>query len=156
MNRERIDEGHAFDIGQSAFVYESVNSKKKKVKGKIDVSVSLTVHGASEERERFISFVNSTPTFDGGFHHDRVRRIFINIIKEKLERAAKKEKVTINDNDVLMGLTLSLVSPCQIQDLNLKQRKLVRDNNLEKAIEELMGNQMPKFLRKIKSTSVNH
>ena len=46
---ERIDEGHAFDIGSSAFVYESVNSKKKKVKGKIDVNVSLTIHGASEE-----------------------------------------------------------------------------------------------------------
>ena len=148
---ERIDEGHAFDIGQSAFVYESVNSKKKKVKGKIDVSVSLTVHGASEERERFISFVNSTPTFDGGFHHDRVRRIFINIIKEKLERAAKKEKVTINDNDVLMGLTfiVGITMPNPRFESQTK-RKLVRDNNLEKAIEELMSNQMPKFLRKNK------
>ena len=148
---ERIDEGHAFDIGSSAFVYESVNSKKKKVKGKIDVNVSLTIHGASEERERFISFVNSTPTFDGGFHHDRVRRIFINIIKEKLERAAKKEKVTLNDNDVLMGLTFIVgVTMPNPRFESQTKRKLVRDNNLEKAMEELMQNQMPKFLRKNK------
>ena len=73
---ERIDEGHCFDIGSDAFVYESKNSKGKKVKGKVDTSISVTLHAASEERERFISFVNSTPTFDGGFHHDRVKKSF--------------------------------------------------------------------------------
>ena len=80
-----------------------------------------------------------------------MRRIFINIIKEKLERAAKKEKVTLNDNDVLMGLTFIVgVTMPNPRFESQTKRKLVRDNNLEKAMEELMQNQMPKFLRKNK------
>ena len=78
-------------------------SKNKKVKGKIDFSLAVCLNKSSEERERFISFVNSTPTFDGGYHHDRVRRIFVNTIKDKLERALKKEKISLTDNDVLLG-----------------------------------------------------
>ena len=67
------------------------------------------------KKERFISFVNSTPTFDGGFHHDRVRRVFVNHIKEKLTRQAKKEKVVSNDNDILCGLTFVIALRCQIR-----------------------------------------
>ena len=146
---ERIDEAHCQDIGSDQFIYESTNSKKKKVKGKIDTSISVTINKASEDRERFISFVNSTPTFDGGFHHDRVRRLFVNIIKDKLERAAKKEKVTITDNDVLLGVTFLVgVTMPNPRFESQTKRKLVKDANLEKAIEKLMINQMPKFLRK--------
>ena len=146
---ERIDEAHSHDIGSDAFIYETKNSKNKKVKGKIDTSISVTINKASEDRERFISFVNSTPTFDGGFHHDRVRRLFINIIKDKLERVAKKEKVTITDNDVLLGVTFLVgVTMPNPRFESQTKRKLVRDANLEKAIEKLMTNQMPKFLRK--------
>ena len=47
---------------------------------KYDLIVALTIDQKSDEREKFISFVNSTPTFDGGFHQDRFRRIFINAI----------------------------------------------------------------------------
>ena len=28
---------------------------------------------SSEDKEKFISFVNSSPTFDGGYHTDRLR-----------------------------------------------------------------------------------
>ena len=146
---ERIDEAHSQDIGSDSFVYESKNSKNKKVKGKIDTSISVTLNKASEDRERFISFVNSTPTFDGGFHHDRVRRLFINIIKDKLERVAKKEKVAITDNDVLLGVTFLVgVTMPNPRFESQTKRKLVRDANLEKAIEKVMTTQMPKFLRK--------
>ena len=41
--------------------------KARKVKGKIDLHVSLVMNKASEDRENIISFVNSTPTYDGGF-----------------------------------------------------------------------------------------
>jgi len=146
---ERIDAAHSHDIGSDVFVYETKNSKNKKVKGKIDTSISVTLNKSSEDRERFISFVNSTPTFDGGFHHDRVRRLFINLIKDKLERVAKKEKVAITDNDVLLGVTflVGITMPNPRFESQTK-RKLVRDANLEKAIESLMVSQMPKFLRK--------
>ncbi len=146
---ERIDEAHSQDIGSDSFIYESKNSKNKKVKGKIDTSISVTLNKASEDRERFISFVNSTPTFDGGFHHDRVRRLFINIIKDKLERVAKKEKLVISDNDVLLGVTFLVgVTMPNPRFESQTKRKLVRDANLEKAIEKVMTTQMPKFLRK--------
>ena len=67
---ERIDEGHAFDIGQTSYVYESLNSKKKKVKGKIDISVSLTIHPASEERESLYLLLTQLP---------RLMEVFITI-----------------------------------------------------------------------------
>ncbi len=148
---QRIDSEHAEHIGDSEYIYETVNAKKKKVKGKIDLSLSTTMLLGSEERERFISFVNSTPTYDGGFHHDRIRRLFINKIKDKLERAAKKEKVQITDNDVLMGVTfiLGITMPNPRFESQTK-RKLVRDTHLEKAIEEFVTKNMDKFMRKNK------
>lgn len=147
----RIDQESAQNILDEAYTYEDVNTKGKKVKGKIDMHLSLCIDKSSEERESFISFVNSTPTFDGGFHQDRFRRIFINTIKEKLERAAKKEKVNLVDNDVLTGLTfvLGITMPNPRFESQTK-RKLVRDLNLEKAIEKVMGKAMDKFLRKNK------
>lgn len=148
---QRIDEDRADHFGDHQYIYETVNTKKKKVKGKIDISLSTTMHLGSEERERFISFVNSTPTYDGGFHHDRVRRLFINKIKDKLERAAKKEKVQITDNDVLMGLTfiLGITMPNPRFESQTK-RKLVRDSYLEKAIEEFVNKNIDKFMRRNK------
>jgi len=80
---QRIDQTSAQLFGEEAFVYETTNTKGKTVKGKIDFHLSLCIDKKSDDREKFISFVNSTPTFDGGFHHDRVKRIFINAVKEK-------------------------------------------------------------------------
>lgn len=147
----RIDTESAQMILDDAYVYEDVNTKGKKVKGKIDMHLSLCLDKNSEERESFISFVNSTPTFDGGFHQDRFRRLFINAIKEKLERAAKKEKVNLVDNDVLTGMTfvLGITMPNPRFESQTK-RKLVRDLNLEKGIEKVMGKSMERFLRKNK------
>jgi DNA gyrase subunit B len=148
---QRIDADSAQLLGEESHVYETTNAKGKKVKGKIDISVSLTLDKTSEERERVISFVNSTPTFDGGFHHDRIKRLFINSVKDKLERLAKKEKVSIVDNDVLTGMTLiiGLVMPNPRFESQTK-RKLVRDTQLEKVIESFMEKSIDKFLRKNK------
>ncbi|EQC50601.1 toprim domain-containing protein [Bacteriovorax sp. DB6_IX] len=147
----RIDEAHAQHFGDYSYVYETENTKKKKVKGLIDMSLSFSIHKASEEREKFISFVNSTPTYDGGFHHDRVRRSFINGIKDKLERTAKKERVKLVDNDILQGLTfvLGITMPNPRFESQTK-RKLVRDLFLEKALDEFMTKNIDKFLRKNK------
>ncbi len=148
---QRIDEANAHDFGEASYVYETINTKKKKVKGKIDMSLSLNIDKSSEEREKFISFVNSTPTYDGGFHHDRVRRIFINAIKDKLERQAKKEKIKLVDNDILSGLTFVLgVTMPNPRFESQTKRKLVRDVQLEKALEELMAKYIDKFMRKNK------
>jgi len=148
---KRIDEDSAQLIGDDKFVYETTNTKGKKVKGRIDMHLSITLDKSSEERERFISFVNSTPTFDGGFHQDRFRRIFINAIKDKLERAAKKEKLTVVDNDVLTGMTFitGITMPNPRFESQTK-RKLVRDSFLEKGIESFMKKNIDKFLRKNK------
>ncbi|MGB0454280.1 MAG: toprim domain-containing protein [Bacteriovoracaceae bacterium] len=133
-------------------VYETQNSKGKKVKGKIDLHLSLVINPASEERENIISFVNSTPTYDGGFHHDRMRRLFINGIKDKLERQAKKEKITLVDNDVLTGLTFIIgVTMPNPRFESQTKRKLVRDTQLEKAIESFMKKSLDKFMRKNKA-----
>lgn len=148
---ERIDANNAQHFGDESFVYETENSKGKKVKGKIDLTLSFTIDKKSEEREKFISFVNSTPTFDGGFHHDRVKRVFINTIKEKLERAAKKDKLKLVDNDILTGLTFVLgVTMPNPRFESQTKRKLVRDVQLEKIIDEFMSKNMDKFLRKNK------
>lgn len=148
---QRIDANSAQIIGEDVFIYETENAKGKKVKGKIDFHLSLTLDKRSEEREKFISFVNSTPTFDGGFHHDRVKRIFINTVKEKIERAAKKEKISVVDNDVLTGITfvMGITMPNPRFESQTK-RKLVRDLNLEKGIEHFMADNIEKFLRKNK------
>lgn len=148
---QRIDPNSAQSIGEDVYIYETENAKGKKVKGKIDFHLSLTLDKRSEEREKFISFVNSTPTYDGGFHHDRVKRIFINTVKEKIERAAKKEKISVVDNDVLTGITfvMGITMPNPRFESQTK-RKLVRDLNLEKGIEHFMQENIEKFLRKNK------
>ncbi len=148
---ERIDKECSYLIGDGAFIYESVTAKKKKVKGKIDIHLSLTLDQKSEEREKFISFVNSTPTFDGGFHQDKMRRLFVNLVKERLERPAKKEKLTINDNDVLTGVTFvfGITMPNPRFESQTK-RKLVKDSYLEKGIEQFMSKFADKWVRKNK------
>ncbi|MBP9680475.1 MAG: ATP-binding protein [Bacteriovorax sp.] len=148
---QRIDSGSAQLFGEEVFIYETQNSKGKTVKGKIDFHLSTCIDKRSDDREKFISFVNSTPTFDGGFHHDRVKRIFINAIKDKIERAAKKEKITVIDNDVLTGMTfvMGITMPNPRFESQTK-RKLVRDLNLEKGIEHFMNENIEKFLRKNK------
>ena len=144
---QRIDSENAQSFGHWAYIYETVGVKKKKVKGRIDISLSICIDKTSEERERYISFVNSTPTFDGGFHHDRIRRIFINSIKGKLERSAKKEKINIVDNDVLVGMTFVLgVTMPNPRFESQTKRKFVRDVNFEKGIEKFMD----KFLLQYK------
>ncbi|MCO4795381.1 MAG: hypothetical protein KC493_16800, partial [Bacteriovoracaceae bacterium] len=147
----RIDEESAQLIGDDKYVYETTNTKGKKVKGRIDMHLSMTLDQQSDDRERFISFVNSTPTFDGGFHQDRIRRIFVNAVKDKLERATKKEKLSIVDNDVLTGMTFitGITMPNPRFESQTK-RKLVRDSHLEKGIESFMKKYLEKFMRKNK------
>jgi DNA gyrase/topoisomerase IV subunit B len=148
----RIDQNNAQLFGEETFIYETIGEKKKKkVKGKIDIHVSLVIDKKEEERERYISFVNSTPTFDGGFHHDRVKRLLINTIKDKLERQVKKEKVTIVDNDILAGMIfiIGITMPNPRFESQTK-RKLVRDQNLEKALETFMEKYTDKFMKKNK------
>ncbi len=148
---QRIDSGSAQLIGDEGYVYETTNIKGAKVKAKYDIHVSVTFDKKSDEKERMISFVNSTPTYDGGFHHDRIKRLYINTVKDKLERTAKKDKLTLVDNDVLAGMTfvIGIVMPNPRFESQTK-RKLVRDTLLEKAIESFMGDGMDKFMRKNK------
>ncbi len=145
---ERIDPKTAQLLGEDAIIFKGTNKKGKAFKGKIDLIVALNIDLRSEEREKFISFVNSTPTYDGGFHHDRIKRLFINIIKDKLERVCKKEKVSLVDNDVLGGVnfTIGVIMPNPRFESQTK-RKLVRDIDLEKGIESFMEKHMKKFLR---------
>ncbi len=145
---QRVSHHHAQLIADDKFTFHGVNAKKKKYKALIDINVSVVLDQKSEEREKFISFVNSTPTFDGGFHHDRVKRLFINIIKDKLEREAKKSKVTLVDNDILSGMTfvIGIIMPNPRFESQTK-RKLVRDADLDKAIEQFMTKYMAKFIR---------
>ncbi len=146
---QRIDPTGAQLIGSESYDYETTNIKGAKVKAKFDISISVALDRKSDDKERMISFVNSTPTYDGGFHHDKIKRIYINALKEKLERTAKKDKLTLVDNDVLAGMTfiIGIVMPNPRFESQTK-RKLVRDSLLEKAIETFMGDGMPKFLRK--------
>jgi DNA gyrase subunit B len=148
---QRIDEKTGQLFGDEVYEYKTKSKHGKDVKGKIDISLSFTLDSLSEERERFISFVNSTPTFDGGFHHDRIRRLIINGIKDKLERTAKKEKLTIADNDILVGLTfiMGITMPNPRFESQTK-RKLVRDTALEKGVDRFVKNNMDRFLRKNK------
>jgi DNA gyrase subunit B len=148
---QRIDAPTAQELGSEEFIFEAETPRGKKVKGKIDLTVSFCWDRKSEDRERFISFVNSTPTFDGGFHHDRIKRLYINMIKEKLDRLAKKEKFTLVDNDILSGTTfvVGITMPNPRFESQTK-RKLVRDLNLEKALEVFMEKSMERFMRKNK------
>jgi DNA gyrase subunit B len=146
---QRIDETSAQLIGDEPYIFETTNIKGAKVKAKYDIHVSVCFDKKSDEKERIISFVNSTPTYDGGFHHDRIKRIYINAIKDKLERTAKKDKLTLVDNDVLAGMTIviGIVMPNPRFESQTK-RKLVRDSLLEKALETFMNDGMIKFMRK--------
>ncbi|MFZ4714385.1 MAG: toprim domain-containing protein [Bacteriovoracaceae bacterium] len=148
---QRIDEKSAQLLGEEVIIFEEQNTKGKKVKARFDMTVSMTIDKSSEDRERVISFVNSTPTYDGGFHHDRIKRLFINNVKEKVDRQVKKEKVTVVDNDILSGLTfvIGITMPNPRFESQTK-RKLVRDLNLEKAIETFMEKNLDKYLRKNK------
>jgi DNA gyrase/topoisomerase IV subunit B len=147
----RMNKEAAQLIGEEKFVFSGVNIKKIKYKAQIDMSLSVVVDKRGDEREKFISFVNSTPTFDGGFHHDRFKRLFINTIKDKLEREAKRAKITVVDNDILTGVSfvIGVIMPNPRFESQTK-RKLVRDKELDKAIEGFMDNNMPKFIRKNK------
>lgn len=148
---QRIDPNSAQLFGDSAFEFSTKNIKGAKVKAKYDLHLSICFDKKSDEKEKIISFVNSTPTYDGGFHHDRIKRLFINAIKDKLERTAKKDKLTLVDNDVLAGMTLiiGIVMPNPRFESQTK-RKLVRDNFLEKAFESFMSDGVDKFIRKNK------
>jgi DNA gyrase subunit B len=148
---KRIEPEQAQCLGDQKYTFEGLNAKKKKVKALIDIHVSLCFDRKTDDREKFISFVNSTPTYDGGFHHDRIKRLFVNAIKAKLEKAAKKEKATLNDNDILSGMTfvIGVIMPNPRFESQTK-RKLVRDSYLEKAIEKFIDQHIDKFLRKNK------
>ena len=145
----RIDPQTSQLFGDEAFEYETTNIKGAKVKAKYDLHLSLCFDKKSDDKEKMISFVNSTPTYDGGFHHDRIKRLFINSVKEKLERTAKKDKLTLVDNDVLAGFTfiIGIVMPNPRFESQTK-RKLVRDTLLEKALETFMADGVAKFMRK--------
>ncbi len=146
---QRIDPENANLLGDESFIIDGINNKGKKYKARYDIVVATTIDKKSDERERFISFVNSTPTYDGGYHHDRVRRLFINSIKEKLERTARKQKITLSDNDILTGLTfvIGITMPNPRFESQTK-RKLVRDQKLEKNLELFMAKQMDRFIRR--------
>ncbi len=148
---QRIDSETAQLFGEEGFVQEGTNARGKKFKAKYDLHLSLVLNHKSEERERMISFVNSTPTYDGGFHHDRIKRLFINYLKEKLEKTAKKDKLQLVDNDILAGMTfiIGIVMPNPRFESQTK-RKLVRDAFLEKSIETFMNDGVEKFMRKNK------
>lgn len=146
---QRIDPNTAQLFGDQSFDFETRNVKGAKVKAKYDLHLSMCFDKKSDDKERIISFVNSTPTYDGGFHHDRFKRLFINAVKDKLERSAKKDKLTLVDNDVLAGMTLiiGIVMPNPRFESQTK-RKLVRDTFLEKAIESFMADGISKWMRK--------
>ena len=145
---QQVDKERAILLGDESFDFEWSGKSGKKLKGRYDIHMSLCLDEDSDERENIISFVNSAPTHDGGFHVDRIRRTFINILKEKLERAARKEKLVFNDNDILLGLTFIIgVTMPNPRFESQTKRKLVRDLHLEKAVEKFMIKAMKKFLR---------
>ncbi|MDH4468371.1 MAG: ATP-binding protein [Bacteriovoracaceae bacterium] len=148
---QRINIDTAQLIGEEEFIFDTQTTTGKTAKAKINLHVSLTLDPKNDERERFISFVNSTPTFDGGYHNDRVKRSFINKVKEKAERQLKKEKITVADNDVLQGVifVIGIIMPNPRFESQTK-RKLVRDQLLEKALDQFMEEGVEKFLRKNK------
>ncbi|MBF0366792.1 MAG: ATP-binding protein [Oligoflexia bacterium] len=138
-----------FHLGDDEYTYSGVNAKGIAFKGKIDLSLSMVFSKEESGRERFISFVNSTPTYDGGFHHERVKKVFTNLVKEKLERVAKKEGVTITDNDILSGtiFIVGITMPNPRFESQTK-RKLVRDVHLDAALNEFLNKYGEKFIKK--------
>jgi DNA gyrase subunit B len=148
---QRIDPESAQLFNDQFYDFEGTNARGHKIKSRFDLHLSVCFDKKSDEKEKIISFVNSTPTYDGGFHHDRIKRLFINAVKEKLERTAKKDKLTLVDNDVLAGFTfiIGIIMPNPRFESQTK-RKLVRDTQLEKAIEGFMTEGLEKFMRKNK------
>jgi DNA gyrase/topoisomerase IV subunit B len=147
-----VDKQTGQTLGEDTFIQEvKLQNKKGTAKGKYDVSISVAYETKSYEKEKFISFVNSTPTYDGGFHHDRVKRIFINEVKEKLKREASKNKVELMDSDIVSGLVfiIGIIMPNPRFESQTK-RKLVRDWPLEKSIEELIKDNIVKFFKRNK------
>lgn len=143
-----VDSDSAQLFGDDKFIFDGLNKLKKKYKAQYDIHFSFTLDKTSDERENIISFVNSTPTYDGGYHVDRIRRNFINAIKDKCERAAKKAKVVLNDNDILSGMTFVIgVTMPNPRFESQTKRKLVRDANLDKAIEKFIEKYIKKFFR---------
>ena len=134
-----------------SYTFEGKN-KKGKYKAKYDLDFSILIDEKSSEREKIISFVNSTPTYDGGFHHDKLRRVFINSVKDKLSREAKKNKIQLNDNDVMEGIVFvfGVIMPNPRFESQTK-RKMTKDRFLEKSIEDMYEEILPKFFRKNKS-----
>lgn len=148
---QRISPATAQLLGEEEFILDTVNSKNKPVKAKINMTVALAFDPRSEDRERVISFVNSTPTFDGGYHTEKIRRIFVQRIKEKVEKQIKKDKISVIDNDVLQGLifVIGLLMPNPRFESQTK-RKLVRDLLLEKAIDQFMEDAVERYMRRNK------
>lgn len=136
-------------FGEIKHIQQIKTDSGKPAKALIDLSISMTYDKNLHEKEKFISFVNSTPTYDGGFHHDKIKRTFINAVKEKLEKTARKEKLEIVDNDIITGMCfiISIVMPNPRFESQTK-RKLVKDLILEKAIEKIFEENIDKFLRK--------
>lgn len=148
---QRIDPQRSQLLGDEEIILETTTAQGKKAKAKINISMSIVYDPQSEERERFISFVNSTPTFDGGYHTDRLRRTFVNYVKDKVEKQVRKEKITVVDFDVLQGAVfiIGILMPNPRFESQTK-RKLVRDLLLEKALDEFLEGNIEKFIRKNK------
>lgn len=148
---KRIDAVGAQLIGQETYDIEKQNSQGKKVLASFDFSLAFVFNSEVEDKERVISFVNSTPTFDGGYHVDRLRRFFVASVKEKAEKLLKKEKIAVIDFDVLQGVhfAFSVVMPNPRFESQTK-RKLVRDQLLEKALDLFLQESVEKFLKKNK------
>lgn len=145
-----VNETTGQTIGEGAYVHDvETPTKKTKAKAKYDLTLCFAFDQKSYDKEKFISFVNSTPTYDGGFHHDRARRIFINAVKEKLLRTANKEKIDLIDADITNGIVfiLGVIMPNPRFESQTK-RKLVRDYNLEKSLDLLISDNIDKFFRK--------
>ncbi|MBI2521186.1 MAG: ATP-binding protein [Bdellovibrio sp.] len=130
---QKIDPVSAVLFGEESTVFETVTPKGRKAQGKIDITLAMRFDKTSEEREH------------------RIKRIFVNTIKDKLERNVKKEKLSLVDNDVLTGMTfiLGITMPNPRFESQTK-RKLVRDINIEKALETFMTENMDRFIRKQK------
>lgn len=148
---QRIDTVRAQLIGDEEIVLETTTTQGKKAKAKINITVSMAYDPNSEEKERFISFVNSSPTFDGGYHTDRLRRTFVNIVKEKVEKQVRKEKISVIDFDILQGAVfiIGIIMPNPRFESQTK-RKLVRDSLLEAALDQFLESNIEKYIRKNK------
>lgn len=148
---QRIDSERAQLLGDEEIILDTTTEQGKKAKAKINLSVSMVYDPHSEDKERFISFVNSSPTFDGGYHTDKLKRLFVNKVKEKVEKQVRKEKISVVDYDILQGTVflIGIIMPNPRFESQTK-RKLVRDMLLEKALDEFLENNIEKYIRKNK------